>query len=74
LDYDPFAFDVGCLGVLFWNRFGVRFPFMPVWFLHSSLPISAPFTNCAHAGTPYRWDDYQKYIPSIHSRSSPPVL
>src|SRR5882762_6235185 len=48
LDYDPFAFDVGCLGVLFWNRFGVRFPFMPVWFLHSSLPISAPFTNCAH--------------------------
>jgi serine/threonine protein kinase len=23
LDYDPFAFDVGCLGVLFWNRFGV---------------------------------------------------
>ena len=28
LDYDPFAFDVGCLGVLFWNRFGVS--------LHSS--------------------------------------
>lgn len=23
LDYDPFAFDVGCLGVLFWDRFGV---------------------------------------------------
>jgi len=22
LDYDPFAFDVGCLGVLFWDRFG----------------------------------------------------
>jgi len=23
LDYDPFAFDVGCLGILFWDKFGV---------------------------------------------------
>jgi hypothetical protein len=27
LDYDPFAFDVGCLGVLFCRDFQVRFPF-----------------------------------------------
>jgi len=24
LDYDPFAFDVGCLGVLFCQKFQVR--------------------------------------------------
>jgi hypothetical protein len=37
LDYDPFAFDVGCLGVLFWDNFKVR----------GSIMIDIPYSKLA---------------------------
>ena len=57
VDFNPFAFDVGCLGIFFCRRFQVpRLQLLDK--MPSNIPISGLHTHHSHVGTAHGWNDH----------------
>jgi hypothetical protein len=65
-DYNPFAFDVGTLGVVFCEHYQVRVIYC-IGFYFGSLTLTALHTTHPYAGTPSRQNDHERHRQSLHS-------